>query len=183
MPDASPDPVDARPANASAPRGDHLLDGHLHRFCGGRYQRASERITVRLSGMQADVDRELYRCAACSDEQRTVEQRENAERDAVSRMREANGLLSPREIRRLREDLGLAPAQVGDLLYGVPKGIVDGWERGRYLQNRTADAMLRSLRNADVLAQRAAKAGVALPGAPAMTAATLDAQTVLGGTV
>jgi len=144
---------------------DHLLDGHLHRFCGGRYQLASERVTVRLSGMHAEVDRELYRCAACGDEQRTVEQRETAERDAVARMRAAHRLLAPREIRRLRDDLGLGPAQLGDLLYGVPKGIVEGWERGRYLQNRDADALLRSLRDPAVLARWAAKAGIVLAAA------------------
>lgn len=150
--------------------GDHLLDGHLHRSCGGRYQRAAERVTVRLSGMQAEVDRELYRCAACGDEQRTVEQREAAERDAVARMREAHTLLTPREIRRLREVLGLTAAQLGELLYGVPKGIVEGWERGRYLQNRAADALLRSLQDPDTLARRAAKAGVALPAAEPVAA-------------
>ena len=141
----------------------HLLDGHLHRFCGGRYQRAVERVTVRLSGMQAEVERELYRCAACADEQRTVEQRETAERDAVARMREANGLLTPREIRRVRDELGLTTLQLGELLYGVPRGVVEGWERGRYLQNREADALIRSLRDPDTLARRAAKAGVTLP--------------------
>lgn len=142
--------------------GDHLLDGHLHRFCGGRYQLASERVTVRLSGMHAEVDRELYRCTTCGDEQRTVEQRESAEREAVAQMRAVHGLLTPRDIRRLRDELGLGSAQLGELLYGVPKGVVEGWERGRYLQNRDADLLLRSLRDPAVLARRAAKAGVVL---------------------
>ncbi len=159
---------------------EHLLDGHLHRFCGGRYQRASERVAVRLSGMHAEVERELYRCAACGDEQRTVEQREVAERDALARMREANALLTPRDIRRLRDDLGLGAAQLGELLYGVPRGIVEGWERGRYLQNRAADAMLRSLRDPEVLTRRAAKAGVVLPerGSPEQR---VEARAVVGG--
>jgi DNA-binding transcriptional regulator YiaG len=139
------------------------LDNHLHRFCGGRYQAAEETVTVRLSGMQAQVTRGLFRCAKCGDEQRTVEQREAAERDAVERMRAANALLAPREIRQLRESVGLTPAQLGELLYGVPKGIVEGWERGRYLQNREADALLRSLRDRETLERRAARAGVALP--------------------
>ena len=174
------------------PTTDHLLDGHLHRFCGGRYQRAAEHVTLRLSGMHADVDRELYRCAACGDEQRTVEQREIAERDAIGQMRADHGLLTPREIRRLRDDLGLTAAQVGELLYGVPKGIVDGWERGRYLQNREADAMLRSLRDPDVLARRAAKAAVVLPDrehapaadvAPGDVAGALAAGTLAAGGV
>jgi putative zinc finger/helix-turn-helix YgiT family protein len=139
------------------------LDNHLHRFCGGRYQAADESVTVRLSGMQAQVTRGLFRCAKCGDEQRTVEQREAAERAAVERMRAAHALLAPREIRQLREALGLTAAQLGELLYGVPKGIVEGWERGRYLQNREADALLRSLRDRETLERRAARAGVALP--------------------
>jgi putative zinc finger/helix-turn-helix YgiT family protein len=139
------------------------LDNHLHRFCGGRYQAAQEQVTVRLSGMQAQVTRGLYRCAKCGDEQRTVEQREAAEREAVERMRAAHALLAPREVRQLRESLGLTSAQLGELLYGVPSGVVEGWERGRYLQNRAADALLRSLRDRATLERRAARAGVALP--------------------
>jgi putative zinc finger/helix-turn-helix YgiT family protein len=147
------------------------LDNHLHRFCGGRYQAAQEQVTVRLSGMQAQVTRGLYRCAKCGDEQRTVEQREAAEREAVERMRAAHGLLAPREVRQLRESLGLTPAQLGDVLYGVPPGVVEGWERGRYLQNRAADALLRSLRDRATLERRAARAGVPLPATEAAAGA------------
>ena len=151
------------------------LDNHLHRFCGGRYHAADETVTVRLSGMQAQVTRGLFRCAKCGDEQRTVEQREAAERDAVERMRAAHGLLTPREIRQLREAVGLTAAQLGELLYGVPRGVVEGWERGRYLQNRAADALLRSLRDRGTLEQRAARAGVALPTPDAPPAAPAGA--------
>jgi putative zinc finger/helix-turn-helix YgiT family protein len=140
-----------------------MLENHLHRFCGGRYQRADETVTIRVSGMSAEVRREFYRCAKCADEQRTVEQREAAERAAVEHIRAAHALLTPKEIRQLRESLGLAPAQLGELLYGTPRGIVEGWERGRYLQNRETDALLRSLRDRETLERRAAKAGVTLP--------------------
>ena len=140
-----------------------MLDNHLHRFCGGRYQKAVETVTIRLSGMSADVERDMYRCSKCADEQRTVEQREAAEKIAIERIRAANALLAPREIRQLRESLGLTTAQLGELLYGTPRGIVEGWEKGRYLQNREADALLRSLRDRETLERRAAKAGVTLP--------------------
>ena len=140
-----------------------MLDNHLHRFCGGRYQRAVETVTLRLSGMSAEVERELYRCSKCGDEQRTVEQREVAERAALERIRAEHTLLAPKEIRHLRESLGLTPTQLGELLYGTPRGVVEGWERGRYLQNRETDALLRSLRDRETLERRAAKAGVALP--------------------
>jgi len=140
-----------------------MLDNHLHRFCGGRYQRGVETVTIRLSGMSAEVERALFRCNKCNDEQRTVEQREAAEKIAIERIRAANTLLLPREIRQLRDSLGLTTVQLGELLYGTPRGIVEGWEKGRYVQNREADALLRSLRDRDTLERRAAKAGVTLP--------------------
>lgn len=152
-----------------------MLDNHLHRFCGGRYQKAVETVTIRLSGMSADVERELYRCNKCADEQRTVEQREAAEKTAVERIRAANALLTPREIRQLRESLSLTTAQLGELLYGTPRGIVEGWEKGRYLQNREADALLRSLRDRETLERRAAKAGVTLPVPELLASATANA--------
>jgi putative zinc finger/helix-turn-helix YgiT family protein len=142
---------------------DSSLEGHLHRRCGGRYQAAAETVTLRVSGMAATVDRALFRCAKCGDEQRTIEQREAAEQLAVAQMRESNQLLTPKAIRQLRESLGLTHHQLGELLYGTPKGIVDGWERGRYLQNTAVDAMLRSLTDPEELKRRAAKSGVKLP--------------------
>jgi len=54
-------------------------------------------------------------------------------------------------------------AQFAELIYGTPKGIVDGWEKGKYLQNREADALIRSLADRETLERRAAKAGVNLP--------------------
>lgn len=138
------------------------FEGHLHQKCGGRYARASETVTIRLSGMQATVDREIYRCSKCCDEQRTVEQREAAELEAHERIRSAHTLLAPREIRHLREGLGLTAQQLGELLYGTPKGVVEGWERGRYLQNRDTDAILRGFSDRATVEQRAARAGVLL---------------------
>lgn len=136
------------------------LEGHLHRKCGGHYARVEADTTIRVSGMQATVPRTLFRCDRCGDDQVTVEHRELAEKAAIAAIREAHGLLAPKEIKALRERLALTHAQLGDLLYGVPKGLVEGWEKGRYLQNREADALLRSLEDRATLEQRAAKAGV-----------------------
>ena len=139
------------------------LEGHLHRRCGGRYAHAAETVTLRISGMTAAVERALFRCGTCGDEQRTVEQREAAEQVAIAAIREEHALLAPKAIRQLRERLGLTHQQLGELLYGTPKGVVEGWERGRYLQNQQADAMLRSFADREELVRRAAKAGVAVP--------------------
>ena len=154
---------------------DTSLEGHLHRGCGGRYASAVETVTVKVSGMGATVERGLYRCGKCGDVQRTIEQREAAEQVAVAQLREKHGLLAPKDVRQLREDLGLTHAQLGDLLYGTPRGIVEGWEKGRYLQNPTVDAMLRSLRDRPTLEQRAAKAGVAVLTPEELAAARADA--------
>jgi DNA-binding transcriptional regulator YiaG len=142
---------------------DATLEGHLHRRCGGHYALTSEEVTIRLSGMAARVDREVYKCDKCGDLQHTVEQREEAERQAILTMRTQHTLLTSKEVKQLRESLGLTPQQIGDLLYGLPKGIVEGWEKGRYLQSPAVDALLRSLADRDELEARAAKAGVTLP--------------------
>lgn len=122
-----------------------------------------ETVTVRLSGMAAEVEREFFRCDKCGHDSRTIDQREAAEKLAVERIRAANSLLTPRGIRQLRDSLGLTVAQFAELCYGTPKGIVEGWEKGRYLQNREADALMRSLSDRETLERRAAKAGVTLP--------------------
>ncbi len=139
------------------------LEGSLHRGCGGRYALHIEQVTVRLSGMAAEVTREFFRCEKCEHEQRTIEQRDAAERQATDQIREKHSLLLPKEIKQLRESIGLTSAQLADVCYGTPKGIVAGWEKGRYLQNREADALLRSLLDAETLEYRASRSGVVLP--------------------
>ena len=148
------------------------LHGSLHRGCGGRYALQTEAVAMRISGMSADVVRELYRCEKCGHENRTIEQRDAAEKDATERIRFEHGLLPPKGIRQLRESLGLTVPQFAELCYGTPKGIVEGWEKGRYLQNREADALMRSLTDRETLERRAAKAGVTLPVPGDGTAAT-----------
>lgn len=155
---------------------DTALENHVHRRCGGHYLRATDETTVRVSGMSTTVERAYFRCDRCGDEQFTVEQRESVEKTALAAIRAAHGLLSPREIKALRERLGLTPTQLGELVYGVPKGLIEGWEKGRYLQNREADAMLRSLEDRETLERLAARAGVTLP-VPAAVGADQAAET------
>jgi DNA-binding transcriptional regulator YiaG len=139
------------------------LDGSLHRGCGGRYALQSETVTLRVSGMAAEVDREFYRCEKCAHENRTIDQRDVAEKSAIDQIRAQHDLLTPKAIRQMRDALGLTVPQLAELCYGTPKGIVEGWEKGKYLQNREADALLRSLNDREILERRAAKAGVTLP--------------------
>ena len=135
-------------------------------MCGGRYTLHTESVSMRISGMAADVEREFYRCDKCGNEQRTIDQRETAEKRAIERIRASHDLLTPKAIKYLRESLGLTVAQLAELCYGTPKGIVEGWEKGKYLQNQEADALLRSLEFPETLERRASKAGVVLPPKP-----------------
>ena len=139
------------------------LDGSLHRGCGGRYALHTETVTMRISGMAAEVTREFYRCEKCAHENRTIDQRDAAEKSATEQIRVAHALLAPKAIRQLRESLGLTIPLFSELCYGTPKGIVEGWEKGKYLQNRDADALIRGLLDRETLEKRAAKAGVTLP--------------------
>ncbi len=151
------------------------LDGTLHRGCGGRYALQNETVTLRISGMAAEVSREFFRCEKCGHDNRTIDQRDVSEKAAIDQIRAQHDLLAPRAIRQLRESLGLTVAQFAELCYGTPKGIVEGWEKGKYLQNREADALVRSLADRETLERRAAKAGVTLPvleSAPATASVT-----------
>ena len=142
------------------------LEGHLHRRCGGHYALAVEEVTIRLSGMTAKVERAMFKCDKCGDKQHTVEQREAAEREAVLTMRHQHQLLTAREIKLFRESVNLTTAQLGELLHGLPKGIVEGWEKGRYLQSPAVDAMLRSFTDREERERRAVRAGFILPPLP-----------------
>ena len=156
---------------------DLSLEGHLHRRCGGHYALAVEEVTIRLSGMTARVDRAMYKCNKCGDRQHTVEQREEAEREAILTMRTQHDLLTGKQIRHFRESIGLNPAQLGELLHGLPKGIVEGWEKGRYLQSPTVDQMLRSLSDPAERERRASRAGIVLPPLPGTVATEPTAST------
>ena len=142
------------------------LEGHLHRRCGGHYALAVEEVTIRLSGMTAKVERAMFKCDKCGDKQHTVEQREAAEREAVLTMRHQHQLLTAKEIKLFRESVNLTTAQLGELLHGLPKGIVEGWEKGRYLQSPAVDAMLRSFGDREERERRAVRAGFILPPLP-----------------
>lgn len=64
------------------------------------------------------------------------------------------GLLNPDEIRSLREQLGLSQDQLATLT-GIGVASISRWERGRLLQNRAHDNLLRLIqanrRNVEIL--------------------------------
>jgi HTH-type transcriptional regulator/antitoxin MqsA len=61
-------------------------------------------------------------------------------------VRREEGLLMPDEIREIRQRYGLSQADLERLIGAGPKTVVR-WERGTTFQNRTADTLLRVLRD------------------------------------
>ena len=67
-------------------------------------------------------------------------------RRAVDQYKRDNGLLSGDEVRELRQALGLSQAKFEKLIGAGPKTVVR-WERGSVFQNRTADTLMRVVRD------------------------------------
>ena len=123
------------------------LDGSLHRGCGGRYALQTETVTMRISGMAAEVTREFYRCAKCGQENRTIDQRDVAEKSATEQIRVAHDLLAPKAIRQLRESLGLTIPSAQRSTTGSPFAFVSAF-RAAWVTVAAARVSLALARNA-----------------------------------
>lgn len=61
---------------------------------------------------------------------------------------QALGLLSPAEIRALRENLGMTQSELAKVT-GIGEATISRWERGRLLQNKAMDRLMRLLGHND----------------------------------
>ncbi len=105
------------------------------------------------------------RCSACGEAWYTHEQAMASSRARAAVLRKHAGLLTPDDIRALRDRFGLSQAQLETVLGTGPKTVVR-WEKGTVCQSRAADRLLRLLaatpENLRTLAQLS---GVSLPRA------------------
>lgn len=94
--------------------------------------------TVRVRAVDVPVEM----CDQCGEEMSGPEAAK-ARHEAICR---AAGLLTPAEIKNLRERFGWLQQELADLTdFGV--ATVSRWERGRLLQNRSANKILLALRD------------------------------------
>ncbi len=111
----------------------------------------------------------LMRCTACGEAWYTHEQAMASSRARAAVLRRHAGLLTPDDIRALRDRLGLSQAQLETVLGTGPKTVVR-WEKGTVCQSRAADRLLRLLAttpaNLETMAQLS---GVRLPRTGAST--------------
>jgi putative zinc finger/helix-turn-helix YgiT family protein len=83
-------------------------------------------------------DLEVLQCKNCG----AIVLDDDASDRLSSSLREAAGLLSPAQIRRHREDLGLTQKQLANLLR-ISESTLCRWETGGQIQQRCMDAFLR----------------------------------------
>ena len=113
-------------------------------LCEGALTLVSEDRAVAVGRRSAVVRDEFYRCDSCGEELYAPGQMNASMRRASDRIREAEGLLLPDEIRTIREDLVLSQ-QAFETLLGVGVKTVVRWEKGTVFQNKATDSLIRVL--------------------------------------
>ena len=115
--------------------------------CGGKIMDIHGPIEWEVKGEQIIVDDADYcLCASCGEIYLESGMDGDIHRRAVDQYKRDNGLLSGDEVRELRQSLGLSQAKFEKLIGAGPKTVVR-WERGSVFQNRTADTLMRVVRD------------------------------------
>jgi HTH-type transcriptional regulator/antitoxin MqsA len=84
----------------------------------------------------------MYECERCGESVFTPEQAREVSRKVKSLAREHLGLLPPETIVGIRKRCNLSQKEL-ERLFGLGEKVVVRWERGRVLQSKTADVLLR----------------------------------------
>ena len=120
--------------------------------CSGEYQEVTEPVTLRVQGRTVTADRTALRCPACGDTVASLQHTAELQRRVGAAIREKEGLLQPDEIREVRTSLGLNKAHFERLLGTGPKTVVR-WEGGTVFQSKTADRLMRAVRDVPGVAE------------------------------
>ena len=94
---------------------------------------------------------EMYECERCGESTFTPEQDKAVSNRVKSVARERLNLLPPETIVGIRKRCNLSQEEL-ERLFGLGKKVVVRWEKGRVLQSKTADVLLRLMdRNPDII--------------------------------
>src|SRR5215213_7309705 len=128
--------------------------------CGGEAVLVNEPREVTIGNRSVVIEDRFYRCSECGETFYTGDMADETLRRASATVRSEDGLLMPDEIREIRQRYGLSQADLERLIGAGPKTVVR-WERGTIFQNKTADTLLRVLRDhPDVVAELARQRGL-----------------------
>lgn len=132
-------------------------------ICGGSARIACAAKDVRVGKRTVVVEDEFLLCEDCGEEFVEPEMMDRTAQRAAERIRQEDGLLTPGEIRAIRDKYGLSQEAFQRLINAGPK-TVTRWERGTVSQNGTADTLLRAIREFPELVRFLARErGVELP--------------------
>ena len=112
--------------------------------CDSETTLMTERKATAFGKRVVTVDDEWLRCSACGEDFYTTEQADQLHSRIVNQIRLEDNLLSPREIRSIRLNLGLTQRQIEQLI-GTGEKTCVRWESGRVCQSVAADRLLRLL--------------------------------------
>lgn len=111
-------------------------------LCSGGISRFRGKTAVTLGTRTVTVSDEYDRCDACGEGFYAPGQMDRLQQRAAAAIRTEDGLLTPAEIRAIRQELGLSQSGLEQLL-GVGAKTVVRWERGTVVPNRATDNLLR----------------------------------------
>ena len=115
--------------------------------CGHEMRLSSEPITEQFRGESITVDGiERYVCDECGNDVMSAAMATKLSMALSREYAARKGLLSPEEIKRIREGLGLTQEDF-EKMVGVSSPTACRWERGTSPQSRTADLLLRAVRD------------------------------------
>lgn len=141
------------------------------------------RPVVADDGTTLQFEDEFTRCTKCGVDHYTRDQSLAASRARAGVLRAHEGLLSPQEIRGIRERLGYTQAQLEQALGVGPKTVVR-WEKGTVRQSRLADRFLRTLgAHPNIVYDTAVSTSVLAPGAAVRTEYAYVSAVAHGGVV
>lgn len=94
---------------------------------------------------------EMYECERCGESTLTPEQDRAISEKVKSLAREHLKLLPPEAIVKIRQRYSLSQEEL-ERLFGLGRKVVIRWERGKVLQSKTADVLLRLMdQNANIV--------------------------------
>ncbi len=112
--------------------------------CGGTAAKVIETRVGHYHAERVKVQSEFYRCEQCHEVFFVPDQMKAHNRAVKNEIRKKYGLLPPEKIVTIRTKLGLSQSELEELLGTGPKVIVR-WEKGKVIQGRGHDNMLRLL--------------------------------------
>lgn len=141
-----------------------MLENEICTFCGGPAKLVEEPHSLQMGDRPVTFMDIFYRCGRCGEEYFNGEMMDDSLRRATAVIRAEDGLLAPDDIVELRRKYALTQAQLERLIGAGAKTVVR-WEKGTVAQNKTADTLLRVLRDHPAVVKQLAKQN-GLPAKP-----------------